>query len=194
MIATYPYAAERARFEADAARHVMTIAHDEGVYRSVRFKAPDTGTYWFDIVTSPGLLTINGDMGCYVFSRLHDMFRFFDEPQINPDYWGEKLLAQSGYKVYSPELFRQLVTEAFTERAEDLDTAARAALWEQITAHVLSQGEEEHSAREAVRDFNYGGFEFVDSWEWSLHDFDSRYLWCCHAIRWAVEQYRTAKP
>lgn len=92
---------ERARqhFEKLIADHEMHIFHEDGLYRQVRYHAPDTRTYWFDLVTWPGYLAINGDLvSGFTFSRENDMFSFFwdhygsDDPfYINPQYWEEKI-------------------------------------------------------------------------------------------------------
>jgi hypothetical protein len=37
------------------------------------------------------------------------------------------------------------------------------------------------------------GFRFRDAWEWDLTDWSWQYLWCCHAIRWGIAQYDTAR-
>jgi hypothetical protein len=73
--------------------HQMEILHHEGLYRHVRFKRPDSTTYWFDLVTWPGYLAINGDLvSGYTFTRTRDMFSFFASgPGINPQYWAEKI-------------------------------------------------------------------------------------------------------
>ena len=67
--------------------HEMTVLHDDGLYRHLRFTAmhlcndaewrTTNGFYWFDLATWPGTLTINGDCGTYTFSRTTDMFEFF---------------------------------------------------------------------------------------------------------------------
>src|SRR5690606_16251608 len=77
-----------ARFVRDAAGLEFTVLHDEGLWRHLRYRAPRPGLYWFDIITSPGLLTFNGDTGTFVFSRLPDMLEFFTGQYINPGYWG----------------------------------------------------------------------------------------------------------
>jgi hypothetical protein len=87
-------------FPKDVEDHKLTVALDQGEYRHLRV---DNGssTYHYGIVTWPGYLTIYGDMGSYVFSRVRDMFAFFradrHEPdRINPGYWSEKLQAPKG--------------------------------------------------------------------------------------------------
>ena len=77
--------------------HELSILHDEGVYRHLQMKQPNTNNMWYDIVTYPNNLVISGDMGCCVFSRINDMFQFFrtDELSINYSYWSEKEQATS---------------------------------------------------------------------------------------------------
>lgn len=91
-------------FLRDVKDHVMEIRQDDGLYRSIRFQKPGRWTYGFDITTWPGYLCISGDMGCFVFARLPDMFEFFrgQKPHIKGDktlginlgYWAEKVQAQ----------------------------------------------------------------------------------------------------
>jgi len=57
--------------------HKMNVLNDDGLYRHLRFKHPETFIAWFDLISWPGNLCIRGDMGCYVFARLEDMFQFF---------------------------------------------------------------------------------------------------------------------
>ena len=100
----------KAKFVSDTDEHQMTILHDDGVYRHLRFKAPGTRFYWFDLVTWPGHLSITGDMGAFTFARVQDMFTFFYGHDINPGYWGEKVIAGE-VKAYSEDVFREWVDE-----------------------------------------------------------------------------------
>ena len=59
----------------DVAKHKMTVRLDNGLYRHLLFRQPDTSNLWFEIVTWPHCLTIHGDMGTWSFSRVEDMFR-----------------------------------------------------------------------------------------------------------------------
>lgn len=114
-------------FLKDVESHRMTVLSDSGVNRSLKFENPNCSNLHFFITTWPGHLCISGDMGTFVFARIHDMFLFFDgkEPQANMDYWSEKLIAQEA----SP------ITQSLTER----------------------------------------------------------YIWCCKAIVWAIQQFKGAK-
>ena len=128
------HACTETRFLADVEQHTMTVVRDDGVHRHLRFKRKDGSAYWFDLITWPGTLCIDGDMGTYVFRRLHDMFEFFRTDRdymersgrsgqlaINPGYWDEKLQAPDprDAKEYSEEAFRRHVKEAFDNWVED---------------------------------------------------------------------------
>jgi hypothetical protein len=85
------------RFKSETATHQMTVLHDDGPYRHLRFSSPESRFYWFDLITWPGNLAIKGGMGVFMFARDPDMFEFFrakagwNMGRINPDYWAEKL-------------------------------------------------------------------------------------------------------
>ena len=137
---------------------------------------------WFELVTWPGSLAYSGDMGCFVFSRLEDMFEFFrteygegQKLRINPSYWGEKLEAvdrlghrDSGHREFSEGKLRKHVEDAIKTWVEECDepydasdedvAAAKAAfkaeLREAIEEDVYYHFDEgEHEARKAVNDF-----------------------------------------
>lgn len=69
-----------ARFAREMAGHEMTVLHDDGLYRHLRFTSNlrGHGEYWFYLITWPGCLTIRGDYGnAYTFTREPDMLPFF---------------------------------------------------------------------------------------------------------------------
>ena len=188
----------RRRFERETAEHEMTVLHDDGLYRHLRFQKPGTSLYWFDLLTWPGRLVIAGDCGDYMFSRIRDMFEFFesDHGGINPDYWAEKLQApapQAAYR-YSPEVFRTRVLEWFADASDDLEAeeaeSLRAALNEQVLDDADGLLQVEGEARRRLSYFEHDGRHIADSWEWRLREFDWQFLWCCHAIVWGIAQYR----
>ena len=112
------------RFTKDTEGFTLTIAHDDGLYRHMLFRAPEYtfGSYWFDLHTAPGTLTFRGDMGTWVFSRTEDMFSFFrvhqDRPGygINPSYWAEKVIARDRHGD-TDEYDRHVLARAVHERA-----------------------------------------------------------------------------
>lgn len=198
-------------FAVDCGTHALTIAHDQGLYRHLRFRRPDTGLYWFDLITWPGHLAFVGDMGSYVFARIDDMLGFFLSGRgINPSYWAEKLQGDPGgpgsVLGYSEHLFRAHVTDAFREHADRHGWVLTdiADLWARIEDDVLAWGYDENSARDALRDFTWKPEDSFDdellpdpfsfgldaAWDWQLRDYSYRFLYCCHAIRWGAEQYR----
>ena len=186
------YTEVAARFQRDTASHEMAVLHDEGLYRHLRFKAPDTGFYWFDLVTWPGRLAFTGDMDGYVFARETDMFGFFRSGHgINPGYWSEKVDGgRDRTKRYSEDRFRQLVIEHFVDSVQygDAPRGLGKAVRRELLEHPEANFEE--GARTALDCFEFKGFRFTDTtWEWDLRDYDWTFLWACHAIRWGIAQY-----
>ncbi|WP_051818882.1 hypothetical protein [Streptomyces sp. NRRL S-1813] len=182
------------RFRRDSARHQMTVLHEDGLYRHLRFSSNPSGysEYWFDIVTWPGSLAIRGDIDGYMFSRTRDMFEFFRADRrwgINAHYWAEKTEGgRRSVQVYSEDLFRQLVVEHFVDAARwggvpaGLGKAVRTEILDRDLTH-------EAEARELLEGFSFKGFEFDDVWEWDFHDHDRSFLWACHAIAWGIARY-----
>jgi hypothetical protein len=202
----YDYACSRERFLSDVAEHKLSIDRDDGAHRHLRLRRPGTGVYWFDIITWPGTLCINGDGGTYVFSRLPDMFEFFRGPleraiQINRSYWAEKCAAadREGIKKFDRDEFRANVVRWFRDHWQGRcdsaeDYAARRECWADLRHDVLLAADEgPHSAYAAARDFSSNGFRMADFWEVSSDRFTHGFEWCCWAIAWAVTQYDAAK-
>jgi hypothetical protein len=203
-VSAYSDSAER--FAADVRGHQLTVLHEDGLYRHLRFQKPGTGFYWFDLITWPGCLAINGDMEGYTFSRVEDMFTFFrassgwNSKTINPQYWAEKLRAASRVKQYSEEKLRQLVSETVSYHAADYPGLRTAVKRRVLGSEDLYY---EESARQVLDEFVHGKppergerdqrFRFADTWEWDLTTYSHQYLWCCHAIQWGVGQYDAAR-
>jgi hypothetical protein len=188
----------KARFVSDTDKHVMTVLHDDGLYRHLRFKAPDTGFYWFDLVTWPGHLSITGDMGALTFARLADMFAFFRQgADINPGYWGEKVVAGE-VRAYSEDAFREWVADNVTRGKESKPDLEWKRIDYYVELEVLDESCYRDGAVAAVSEWNDGGnadmlgFAFNTD-DADFTDFTNRFLWCCHAIRWGIEQYDTQK-
>ena len=178
------YSCTEERFLKDAAKHQMEVVRDDGVNRHLRFKNPESNAYWFDIITWPGTLCVDGDMGTFVFRRLHDMFVFFrtdqehynntgraDQLAINPSYWDEKLRAPAprDAQEFCADSFRQHVQEAFDNWAEsskpDDDWSSeeerdqfhddKAKLWDALKDDVLALADDGSvRAYDAARDFH----------------------------------------
>jgi hypothetical protein len=186
------------QFLDDVADHRMTIIRDDGIYRHVAFKRPGTSDMHFDLITWPMCLCYTGDMGTYVFRRLEDMFVFFrtshpcQSPEdknlkINPSYWAEKLEAvdrTDGLKQYSPDKVRAEVKEWL----DNLD--ASEELRQAVEDEVLSEADDQYAAVEAIRNFEFEGEEiFSDFFEVGIDEYTGRFIWCCYALAWGVQQY-----
>ncbi|QTD97033.1 hypothetical protein [Streptomyces cyanogenus] len=184
-----------ARFTRDTAGHQMTVLHDDGLYRHLRFtnNPRGYGEYWFDLITWPGRLAMCGDLGDdYVFSRMPDMFEFFRADRrwgINPHYWAEKLGGgRRSVKEYSEELLRQRVVEQFVNDAKW--GGVPAGTGKHLRTWVLNEDlSDEHTARNVLEDFAFQGYEFKDVWEWDFHDYESSFIWACYAIQWGIARY-----
>lgn len=188
---------------AETRDHVLTIKHDDGLYRHLHCGKLGSGIYSFDIVTWPGHLSIGGDLDGYVFARVPDMFEFFTlhGDGINPGYWGEKVVTRSGRfpdREFSPDAFKSAVVEEFWTFRDQFPGEARA-LFHAIREDVIEAGGEyAESAHEALRDFTYcsksgARFEFGDWWEMNLTDWSPHFLRACWAIVWGIREYRKAK-
>lgn len=207
------YPESHKRFLADVTEpgHQLTVLHDDGLYRHLRFKRPDTGMYWFDLITWPGVLTISSDMGHYMFSRTKDMFEFFTASDyINPGYWQEKCTAQdvhSPIKRYSEAKFKAQVIEHYAVRTRSIpgwaQPEALEAVMELVNSDEIGNAQDAHAA---LNNFHWecyeqhpglprqtATFEFTDTWDWELTDFSAQFLWCCHAIQYGIHEYRKAK-
>lgn len=200
---------ELKQFERQVANHQLTIIRDEGIYRHLRFKDPDTTNQYFDIVTWPGTLCYNGDMGTYVFSRLTDMFEFFrggqDKYQISYGYWAEKLQAidkRTGVSKFSPRLFKENIKDRFDSWAEgfrDDDSEKEeliANVWQQVEDEILYYADDnEHVTQQATYDFYHSAHTslFQDFYEYDCTEYTYQFLWCCWALRWGIALYDDAK-
>lgn len=187
------YAAER--YREDTADHVMTVELDNGVHRSLCFANPESFHAHFRINTWPGHLCITGDMGCFVFARLKDMFQFFRGDRINPDYWSQKLVGEDrdGFQCYCDKTFAAAIRSDFDQWDFD-DEETKAAAWKEIEEDLLSRAEEFQQTGEAIQaamDFRslHTEHDFDDFYEHRLTKYTFRFLWACHAIVDAIRQY-----
>jgi hypothetical protein len=196
----------------------MKVLLDNGIYRHLHFKNSDPKwgfNQWFEIVTWPGYLSYSGDMGCFVFSRLTDMFEFFrhsplnerESLYINIDYWAEKLEAVDrlggrtpGAEAFSAEKAEARIHEEVNQWIEDysLSKKEQTELRVEIQNEVLwALNDSESELYRALREFSYEikdeKLEFQDSWEWDLKEYTGRFIWCCYALAWGIRQYDKAK-
>lgn len=196
----------REEFLADVASHRMKIIRNDGLYRHLEFSksAGHRWHHWFEIVTWPNGLIIRGDMKTWVFSRIEDMFDFFRGERINPGYWQEKLqCARDDAKEFSMDALKQQAIAHLENYGEDeLPPALREEVIGELEGDIFSQygDSEEHEALRALFEFNevtylhkkadrkhpvtFDPCDGPFGKTWSYH-----YIWCCHAIQWAISQY-----
>lgn len=204
-------------FMKDVANHKLTVVRDEGLYRHLRFSKPDTMCMHFDLITWPGYLCYTGDMGTYVFTRLKDMFVFFRDGHdkdgnifryIDKRYWAEKVEAGdkcNGIRKFSEEKFNRAVMgdliEWLRSHRQDTTKEDRRELWDAVVRDVIGADGDSGGYRKqvAAHDFSHevnidvGTFWFKDFWEHNVDEFTTRFVWCCYALRWGVDQYDQAK-
>ncbi|MCS6179784.1 hypothetical protein [Shewanella baltica] len=197
----------RTSFLSDVAEHQLTILKDDGVFRHMVL-SQGSFEHRFEITTWPQHLCISGDMGCYVFSRVQDMFCFFrqsgDDWGVNASYWEEKVLAEcktDGTREFDAkeadqrlEQFLQWFVEGLDptneEEAEAINSATNAvkeftqnrenAEWDVV--YRLNNWDEEDA----------GGMTLDDFWDGWKDRFTYRFIWCCYAIVFAIRQYDEA--
>jgi hypothetical protein len=176
------------QFLIDVAGHRMEVKLDRGLYRHLRFRRPGSWAYGFDITTWPGYLGFGGDAGEYVFCRAADMIGFFRQPEGRPidyRYWAEKCRAadrNGGLEEFSPALFKSAVFRALSGASKEARQAA-------VRDVIGRAGDGEAEALRAAHEFDHDGFRFDAFWEYRVRDWSHRFLWCCHALRWAVARY-----
>lgn len=183
------------RFKNSVIEHEMIVRQSDGLHRHLTFKSPRTYNNHFHITTWPGYLAISGDIGCYVFARLPDMFNFFRGERINPSYWAEKVQSfdrPGGLEEFSEEAFRAAIKSDFDQWSFD-DDDQKAKAWEALQESELSEDRAPETLEDAVRaamDYECPITKngFGDFWDHNLRDYTFRFLWCCHAVRWAVAE------
>lgn len=206
MSTDYRTKAEKAaakRFAAETAKHQMTVVHDDGLYRHLRFANPSSSLYWFEIATTPGQLVFSGDGDSFVFRLADDMFQMFRESAasgtINASYWAEKVRTGNAHS-YSRARFEQYVEEQVAA-AEPYYRALRDDVQEEIFNDTIYDVDYESGALMAVLGYTYhlstgpdakgnrAPFRFKYVHEWDLRDFDWWFLFACHAIVRGIAQY-----
>lgn len=193
------------RFLASVATHKMTVEHDEGVFRCLRFAKPgEAYNMHFTLTTWAGYLAISGDMGCFVFTRLRDMFEFFRQRDpsetsklhINPSYWGEKCEAADrrtgGTVEFDADRFKECVKQHFDEHYEDNPESEEAKdCWRELEWNVLDAENNAEAHRKAY-EFEHEGFKLSDFWEHDTTRYTYHFIWCLYAIAWGIQQYDAA--
>lgn len=196
------------QFLRDVEQHKLTINLDNGVYRDITVGKPHSSDMHYNITTRPDYLMFTGDMGCFVFQRLPDMFNFFRKKEgylINPSYWYEKVQGQdkgSDVLKFSAERAERRVRECLDEFLADLDMddsedAENAKLaTEEVDSLINAAHDHEVEFYSMLRNWDEkeaGGLSFDDWHEMDFTDFSFHYIWACYAIIHAIRLYDTHK-
>lgn len=196
------------QFISNVSEHKMIVMIDNGVVRHIKFQREGQCQYWFEIMTWPGCLCIHGDMGTWVFSRIHDMFSFFrsrdDQLGISPDYWAQKIVAheRGSFLRFDQDAFRKWVHEIVNEHlagCSDLGEQETKDLWDEIKQGVFEFADTHASIdilATKVSEFDFEGFRFPPDFYESIRSwqtYDRGYLWCLYAIVWSIKKYDEAK-
>ena len=173
---------------------------EHGRYLHLRCSNNGSSNQMFNVLAVPGRLMYFGDMGSYVFERTNDMIAWFGADNgRDPDfrYLAEKVIAQDkcdGLKQKSKARFKEVLEGYIDDEQEmgaDLVKEIRLAI-----NTLLNQWDElgpERAISEAI-EFYLGPshkptFQFVELWDFSFDEYTGRFLWACHAIRWAIRRY-----
>lgn len=157
-----------------------------------------TVNMWFDLVTWPGFLTISGDMGCWTFSRVEDMFTFFRgrELKINPSYWAEKLQhgthgGSDAGKVWDSDSFKAALVDHLDNYclAEEDHVIVVKELQDSLSSddnriYVIPSAMDFSCALPSGGTFEFDSCEMPDGMVYSYH-----FLWCLYAIVWGIQQW-----
>jgi hypothetical protein len=177
-------------FLRDVAKHELRILHDDGAYRHIQGRGKDGGNvFYFNIVTWPGSLAFNGDMGTFVFERNCDMFAFFrrDELAINASYWLQKCTG-----VCRTDGLFEFDSDAAREYCKDVIDQSEYS--DEQKANLKERVDKEVSSYDDMRGFKAHDDKaiFDESCDWpSFPSF--RAIWCLYAIVWAIARYDEAK-
>ncbi|KQO98291.1 hypothetical protein [Leifsonia sp. Leaf264] len=187
----------REAFLDDTKNHRLTIVRDDGVYRHLYYGAPGTGWGSFNVITTPGALTVYGDTGTYVFERLDDMFEFFRGKRgINPHYWGEKMTASSDFKEHSVDAVMEFLDDTVTDWLDenaDADDAWKQDLQDAVAQELACYADDDSELRRAIDQFQFGDCRFYDVWENDFTVYTHRFLWALWGIVTVIAQYDEQK-
>ncbi|MFD4547197.1 hypothetical protein [Streptomyces sp. NPDC058466] len=198
----YPESA--ARFARDTASHEMTVLHDDGLYRHLKFMTPGHGSIGsFQLITWPyNLVVKTGWTFHFDVDATPDMFDLFRRTaltgEINPGYWGEKVRAgRDEVEGYDPDLLKKEIASTIAQwMRDDLDSRVakqaktlgfspmelytRPSLHKELTRQVRSEWRAANrELREAVHEHFFSDFadynvEYESEAHRALHDFSFR--------------------
>ena len=186
----------KANFDKDIEDHIMRIMLDAAEYRMIECKKLGNSVHSFTITTTPYYLMITGDMGSFVFNRCtaRDMLEFFrftnKQNGMQYEYWAGKLEI-GNYKEFDSHT---AVAEAmeFLKQEEQINFKdCDYSSFEEIKELLEGASEDgEHEYFTVLSDlFDELGIEDWYEQCQRVYKPTYHYIWCCHAILWAIAQY-----
>ena len=186
-------------FPKDTEGYVLTVLHEDGEYRHLRFGRP--GERWgsTDIHTWPGGLTTAGDMADgWMFNR--GLGFFASRPNLG--YWQEKL-TRTGWAA-SKEFGEHALRAELISAASDLDVPEQLrddfdAAVAELIEDILSDNADTTAALERIRNFLFecedeDGADldvcFLDPYELDVEDYTYPFVWACHVLSTAARWLR----
>ncbi|MEU0991630.1 hypothetical protein [Streptomyces sp. NPDC005953] len=188
------------RFARDTAEHQLTVLHENGLYRHLRFAAPDRGRVGpFELITWPYNLVVKAGWTFHFdIDATPDMLDLFRNTafsgEINPGYWSEKVRAgRDEVEGFDQQLFDQQVKRYVAHSIRDGE--APRGLGAEVTREIFELGDISHEAgaRSALAEFRYKGWDFGDLSEWDFCDYTPGFIHSCHAIRRGVDLWDAAR-
>lgn len=157
------------RFTKDVELHQLTVLKDDGLYRHLKVAKPNSNAMHYNITTWPGYLCISGDMGCFTFYRLTDMFEFFRSTpgSINPTYWEEKVQAGAGHSGANA-ITSEPDFDAYETRLKEY----LAEFVESLDPEDESEAQRIEEATDAVNDFINSYYAADGYFQWGDEDGD----------------------
>lgn len=166
------------RFSEDSEKATMSILKDDGDYLHLRINGG--GFFWAEIITAPNFLSVNGDMGTYVFASPDDMIEFFNKDHIKSHYWAQKCVSHNPYSsevtVPSESKVLDFANELFESDGNNDDfpynpsDEEKLALLEVIkNAHVRIIDHYEYALQEFIDTIDNEDFaNFVESFKYAI--------------------------
>lgn len=163
-----PEADAAERFKRDTANHVMTVLHEDGLYRHLQFDNPEHGSFGsFQLITWPYNLVVKAGWTFHFdIDATPDMFDLFRRTalkgEINPGYWSEKVRAgRDEIEDFSLDLLKKEIEEYVQAWAESSPSDAfegklRNAVQEHFFGDMAEYNVEyEAEAHRALNDFDF---------------------------------------
>lgn len=186
---TNPFTEVWQEFQKWTSEHMLTVLHDDGLYRHLRMAKPGTRMWSWEIVTWPGHLAVHGDISDgYIFAREPDMFPWFGykpnwytdgSPEISPDYWAWKLYGHAPVTDFDTGVFARSIAEYLQE----------STITENERANIIKTCYEDVYDFESAAQFLYDWFDGSHVGEFNCTTYKPRWLLTCYAITTTVNEW-----